>query len=288
MAWLARNFAAAISNEASPMSAAIAAERLAHVAAAVSAPSSASCCCTAWNWPIGRPNCLRSSEYAIERSRADCSAPAICAVRARAACSKRLLRLSTVGRCGQCSGAVELEVVTRLVGEIRPLVHACIRDGQDDDVGTSVEGHRRHDAIDVATPWHARQSARESPPASVARKRSNRVRSNAEPRPGYFQRRRGQQFPRNHCFSEWQRNLPATGSLQDCARIVPVRAAAAALFGNEDVHNPESFDLVPAAVRLEQTGGAVGKELSLLAHVSAVRVRGRRCRAEFHASRRAS
>src|SRR5262249_7321552 len=50
----------------------------------------------------------------------------------------------------------ELQVVTRLVSQIHPLVHARISNSHNDDVRLSVEGHCRDDAGNIAAPRNTR------------------------------------------------------------------------------------------------------------------------------------
>src|SRR4030095_4926270 len=99
------------------------------------------------------------------------------------------------------------------------------------------------------------------------RQSTDGIRRDAELRLRHLQTSVGQELPRDHRFRQWQSRLSVTGGLQHGARIIPVRAAATAVLGNENVSDAELLDLVPASVRLEQTRGAVAEQLSLLAHV---------------------
>ncbi|MNR17701.1 hypothetical protein D3C85_1343800 [compost metagenome] len=75
----------------SPASTAAQADATAMRAATVSLARMANCCCTAWNLPIGRPNCVRSLAY--------------CTVWFRMRSSKPAMPMARVSAPSACGGA---------------------------------------------------------------------------------------------------------------------------------------------------------------------------------------
>src|SRR5688572_8623408 len=71
--------------------------------------------------------------------------------------SEQTVRFGAARRCCEGRRSVEAQVVTRLVGEVGPLLHARIGHGKDDDVRTVFERDGCDDVSDVAPPRDALQ-----------------------------------------------------------------------------------------------------------------------------------
>ena len=164
----ARALPAAIGRIFTPSATASAARPAAAIAAAVCPASTARFCCTAWNFPNGRPNCTRSWAYCVVIAVSRVSAPAICCVRIAAPTAIRSDAVVFVGPAAMATPFNRTRVA-RLPGDIFT--------GFDRPRALADQGHtgagQHHQVIDVPGPGHAgdasRTRASRRPPASGSR-----------------------------------------------------------------------------------------------------------------------